>query len=270
MAELGQYAYLFSLTVRDLDASISDAPSGLYDAATIAAAAAAAGRLFQGPCFVVFERGTGDVYAPGAGRLHLHVLAHRDDGPQDIARDTERCKWVHDAAGLYRYLHKSDPYSFEALIDYTSARVLSPTGKPPRTRRHFSGAKRSAWLASHCTNDLTPNLPPVLPCRRRHLRHCPEHTAAAAAAVEATSEIPRLKKLEGRDGEQLESTSQIGRLDRLEGKDGRLRPRHVSRPAPTPPPRFFPWPRGPPADHRPPTTPERPLCRLPDGESRKL
>jgi len=218
MAELGPYAYVSRLKMSDLDPSISDDPSGLYDHGVIAAAAAAAGRHYQGPFFIAFEVGHGNVYALDPGRLHAHVIAHRNDGPQHIPRDTERCKWVYDAPGLYRYLHKHDPFNLEALIDYTSACVLSPTGKTPRTRRHFFSAERSAWVVSHCTNDLTfPDpLPPILSCgrcRRRHLRHCRNHAAAAAFESHPDNRPDDRTPLPASDRPAAAATWEIPKLD---------------------------------------------------------
>lgn len=183
MAELGERAYLFSLGVSDLDPSISDHPSGLYDHATVAALSAAAACQFRGPCWLVLEAGRGDVYTPDGGRLHAHVIADREDGPQHITPDTERCKWVYDAPGAWRYLHKADPKTLDALIDYTAARVLSPTGKTPRTRRTFRSAARSTWLESNRVR--ADPLPPVLPCGRcrvRHLSGCPQCTKPNVSA----------------------------------------------------------------------------------------
>jgi hypothetical protein len=179
MTELGEHAYISRLKVSDLDPSMNDHPSGRHDHATVAALSAAAARLFNGPFWLVLEAGHGDVYAPDGGCLHAHVVHHRNDGPLQLPRDTERCKWVYDAPGAWRYLHKSDPATLEALIDYTAACVLSPTGKPPRTRRMFRSSARSAWLESaelHERMSADP-LPPVLPCGRCRSRclcrsHC--------------------------------------------------------------------------------------------------
>jgi hypothetical protein len=65
-------------------------------------------------------------------------------------------------------LHKpSEPYNLEAHLDLSAAKVVNPSGKPPRSRRHFLGARRIAWAATQYTNDLT---------RRQTL---PEHPRAA-------------------------------------------------------------------------------------------
>ncbi len=154
MASLSSSACFFSLDVADLDPSVSDHPSGLYDPATVNALFSAAARHFRGPFFMTLEVGRGDLDAPGRGRLHPHVIAHRDDGPQHIARDSERCKPVYDAVKLYGYLHKGEPYTLEALSDLTAARILY--GKPPRVRRHFLDPARTAWAASHCSKNPTP------------------------------------------------------------------------------------------------------------------
>jgi hypothetical protein len=55
-------------------------------------------------------------------------------------------------------LHKpSEPYSLEAHLDFSAAKVVS--GKPPHTRRHFLGPQRRAWAAE--ANDLyDQTLPP--------------------------------------------------------------------------------------------------------------
>ena len=159
MDALGSSAYLFRLDVRDLDPSISDHPSGLYDC-TVDALSAAASRLFRGPFYLVLEVGRGNFRAPGRGRLHAHLIAHREDGPgpQHIRRDTERCKAVYDVLGAYRYLAKCpEPYSLEAELDATAALVLNPSGRLPNTRRHFLSPERLAWAAApHCPKDQTP------------------------------------------------------------------------------------------------------------------
>ncbi len=154
MSALGSCAYLFTLTPTDLDLSDRlEHPSNLYDAA-LDELFDALERTFSGPCYAVAENGKGS--APGRrGRLHVHVIAHRADGPQHVRRDTERCKPVTDAPGLYRYLAKApEPYSLEAHLDLSAARV---TGRPPRTRRHFLGPSRLAWAE---LNALTQTLPP--------------------------------------------------------------------------------------------------------------
>lgn len=191
MAELGKHAYLFTLTPRDLDPNLSDDPSGLYDA-TLEALAAAAGRLFQGPCWVVAEVGRGDYRTPGRGLLHTHVVGHRNDGLQDLERDTPRCRWIYDAFKLWRYLHKPpEAYNLEALLDYKAACVLSLAGHSPQTRRPFRSPERTAWARAQCTNDHSPPIPPVLACGRCRGRCCcrrppapvPLRTPAAAAAA---------------------------------------------------------------------------------------
>lgn len=180
MAALGPHACLFTLTVRELDRDASDDPDGLYDRATLDALAGAARRRFRGPCWVVFEVGRN-------GRLHVHVIAHRHDGPEHIPRESQRCKWVHDGPGLVAYLNKADPYSLEAEISLQVARLLSPSGRTPNTRRPLWGRKRLAWLETNALSKTTHYgpLPPVLACGRCRGRHlpfsCPNYQAAAAA-----------------------------------------------------------------------------------------
>ncbi len=173
------YAYLFTLRVRELDPDVSDDPSGRFDPAVVAALYAAAARLFRSPFFMVLEPGEG-------GRLHAHVIAHRHDGPEHIPRESQRCKWLFDVPGMYGYLHKHDPLTFADLNDYTFARVLAPNGRTPRTRRHFLGPERLAWTQTNALSlTLYGPLPPVLSCGRcrgRHLHPCPTYRAAAAAA----------------------------------------------------------------------------------------
>ncbi len=156
---LSGHAYLFTLTTADLEPSLSDDPSGLYGN-TVSALLDSVARAFHGPAYAVAEVGKGS--APGRrGRLHCHVIAHRDDGPQHVPRGGERCKPVYDAPNLYRYLAKApEPYTLEAHLDHSAAEVISATGKPPRTRRHFLGAQRLAWAEAQCTNGLSVNPAP--------------------------------------------------------------------------------------------------------------
>lgn len=146
MDSLGNSAYFFTLTPADLGVVLSDDASGLYDA-TVSALLAAVARSFRGPVYAVAEVGKG---RPGRrGRLHVHVIAHRDDGPQHIRRDSQRCQPVYDVFGLYKYLAKPpEKFSLEAELDAAAARVLSPSGRLPNTRRHLVTAERLAWVAS--------------------------------------------------------------------------------------------------------------------------
>ncbi len=168
MDSLGSSAYLFRLETSDLDPSISSDPSGLYSAAVVSRLANAAAKLFQGPFLLTLEVGRGDFRAPGRGRLHAHLIGHRDDGPgpQHIRRDTERCKAVYDVLGAYRYLAKCpEPYSLEAELDATVALVLSPSGRLPNTRRHFLSLERLAWAAAapYPKNQTQPPAPDIAP-----------------------------------------------------------------------------------------------------------
>ncbi len=164
MDALGSAAYFFTLTTADLDASIPDAPSGLYDQAVMTKLFTAVKNAFDGPVYAVVEVGKGS--APGRrGRLHVHAIAHRDDGPQHITRDTARCTPVYDVLGLYRYLNKvPEQYSLDSALDAAAARVLSPSGRLPNTRRHLVTVERLAWVPStYCPKDQTP---PAGPQRR--------------------------------------------------------------------------------------------------------
>ncbi len=159
-AALGEREYLFTLTVRDLDPNISDHPDGLHDPAVVNALFEAAAEKFCGPFYMTLEVGRGDI--SGRGRLHPHVIAHRDDGPPHIRRESQRCKWVYDALNLYRYLNKHEPPTREAQISYTAALVRNPTGRAPKVRRPFLFPNRVAY-AAELTARAEP-LPPVLEC----------------------------------------------------------------------------------------------------------
>ncbi len=157
MDALGPAAYFFTLTPTDLDPSLSDDPSGLYGD-TVSDLLAAVARAFRGPVYAVAEVGKG---SPGRrGRLHVHCVAHRDDGPATIKRDTACCQEVYDVLGIYRYLSKPpEPYSLEAELDAAAARVMSPSGRLPNSRRHFLGPERLEW--SRRLMALEPNSPPA-------------------------------------------------------------------------------------------------------------
>ncbi len=163
MDALGSAAYFFSLTTADVDPSLSDAPSGLYDAVVMTKLFAAVARCFHGPVYAVAEVGSG---RPGQrGRLHVHAIAHRDDGPAHVPRDSQRCTPVYDVFGLYRYLAKPpESYSLEATLDAASARVLSQSGRLPNTRRHLITPERLVWVPS--TYWPKNQTPPASPQRR--------------------------------------------------------------------------------------------------------
>jgi hypothetical protein len=143
MNALGSAAHLFTLTPADigLPASYSD-PSVLYDGVRLGHVFKALEKAFSGPFFAVAEVGDGSNHE--RGRLHTHVIGHRNDGPPHIPRNSQRCKPVYDAPGSYRYLGKApEKWSLEAQLDFNAAKVVS--GKPPHTRRHFLGPRRLAW-----------------------------------------------------------------------------------------------------------------------------
>ncbi len=162
MDALSSAAYMFTLTPADLDSSLADDPSGLYDD-RVSALLAAVARSFRGPLYVAAEVGKG---RPGRrGRLHCHVIAHRDDGPAHIPRDSQRCQPVYDVFGLYRYLSKPpEQLSLEAQLDAAAGRVLSPSGRLPNTRRHLLSPERLAWVApTYCPKNQTPPNAPQRP-----------------------------------------------------------------------------------------------------------
>jgi hypothetical protein len=97
--------------------------------------------------------------------LHVHAIAHRDDGPAHVPRDSQRCTPVYDVFGLYRYLAKPpESYSLEATLDAASARVLSQSGRLPNTRRHLITPERLVWVPS--TYWPKNQTPPASPQRR--------------------------------------------------------------------------------------------------------
>lgn len=155
MSSLDRHAYLFTLTPADVGLPEHlEQPSNLYQHAALETIFGALERTFSGPFYAVLEVGEGT--ASERGRLHIHAVAHRDDGPPDLRRDSERHKPVTDARGLYRYLAKApERYSLEAHLDLSSARTLSSTGRPPRTRRHYLGPSRLAWAEANALYDLT-------------------------------------------------------------------------------------------------------------------
>ncbi len=146
---LGNSARLFTFWPRDLGLSDElEAPENLYDHAAMKEFFAAVGECFLGTCYAVAEVGE-------FGRLHGHAIAHKLDGLPSVRahRDSERCKEIYDVRGLYRYLHKEDSWTLEAELAYSAAKVISPTGKLPRTRRHFLTGERPYaamifWLKS--------------------------------------------------------------------------------------------------------------------------
>lgn len=148
MTALDGHAHLFTLTPADI--RLSDhysAPSVLYGPAELGDVFKALERAFAGPVYAVVEIGSGSGHE--RGHLHVHVIGHRDDGPKHVPRDSERCKHVYDAPNLYRYLAKAqERYSLEAHLDLCAVEVISATGKPPRTRRHFLGPQRLAWVGA--------------------------------------------------------------------------------------------------------------------------
>lgn len=187
MSAFGDYAYVSRLNVSDLDPNVSDDPSGLYDRRTLKRLADAAGELFRGPFWLVFEAGRGDVYGPDGGKLHAHAAHHRHDGPAHIERDTLRCRWIYDPLNLWRYHFKHDPPTRELLLEHAVAELLSPSGRLPNVRRPFWSRERLLWVGATGLYDQTfGELPPVLPCgccRGRYLPTCPYYRAAAAAAA---------------------------------------------------------------------------------------
>ncbi len=177
MDALGSNAHMFTLTPADLEPSLSDDPSGLYGD-TVSALLDSVARAFHGPAYAVAEVGKGS--APGRrGRLHVHVVAHRDDGPAHIPRDTARCQPVYDIFGLYRYLAKTpEPYSLAAELDATAARVMRPSGRLPNTRRHLLSADRLEWSR---------RLMPIAPNSQNTTPADPQTATAATAATRATT-----------------------------------------------------------------------------------
>lgn len=173
MNALGSAAYMFSLSTADLNENLSDDPSGLYGD-TVSALLAAVARAFHGPAYAVAEVGKGS--APGRrGRLHCHVIAHRDDGPAHVRRGTARCQPVYDVLGLYKYLAKPpEPYNLAAELDATAARVMRPSGRLPNTRRHLLSADRLEWAVAQCP--IAPKCPNTTPAA----------TQTATAAILAT------------------------------------------------------------------------------------
>jgi hypothetical protein len=177
MDALSSAAYFFTLTVAELDSSLSDDPAGLYDRAVMTALFAAVARTFSGPVYAVAEVGKGSA-AGRRGRLHCHIVAHRDDGPAQLDRDTARCQPVYDVFGLYKYLAKCpEPRSLAAELDAAAGRVMSPSGRLPNTRRHFLSPARLAWSRSLIALEpntliaLEPNTPESLnpePSEPRH------------------------------------------------------------------------------------------------------
>ncbi len=157
MTSLGSSAFLFTLTPADVGLPEHlEHPGNLYQHAALEEIFGALERTFSGPFFAVVEVGDGPPAGTSRGRLHLHIIAHEHDGPPHLRRNSERHKPVTDPRGLYRYLHKApERYSLDAHLDLSSARTLSPTGKPPRTRRHYLGPSRLAWAEANSTNDLT-------------------------------------------------------------------------------------------------------------------
>ncbi len=139
---LGPDAYLFGPRFREIGLPDSfENPKNLIDAAAMDTIFTALAEYFRGLVYAVLEVGKD-------GRLHPHVLAHRLDGPgpDRLRRGTERCKPVEAEKGgakaWYAYVGKEQPWTLEAELDYKAARVLSPTGKLPKRRRHFVGRQR--------------------------------------------------------------------------------------------------------------------------------
>ncbi len=226
MDALGSAAYLFTLTTADLEPSLSDDPSGLY-ADTVSALLAAVARAFHGPVYAVAEVGKGS--APGRrGRLHVHCVAHRNDGPAHVSRDTARCQPVYDVFNLYKYLSKPpEPYNLAAELDATAARVMRPSGRLPNTRRHFLSAERLEL--GRRLMALEPN-PPAHPTETTPADPQTATTATAATlATTAPKTPPRPRP---------------GPLSYHRAPPTSARPRKPSRPRE----------RGPPTARRPPAT----------------
>jgi hypothetical protein len=223
MDALGSAAYLFTLTTADLEPSLSDDPSGLYGD-TVSALLAAVARAFDGPAYAVAEVGKGS--APGRrGRLHVHVIAHRNDGPAHVRRDTARCQPVYDVFGLYRYLAKTpEPWSLAAELDATAARVMRPSGRLPNTRRHLVTAERLAWVAETLM-PIAPKCPNTTPAD-------PQTATTATAATLATT------------APKTPPRPRPGPLSYHRAPPTSARPRKPSRPRE----------RGPPTARRPPAT----------------
>jgi hypothetical protein len=144
-AALGSGAYLFTLTPADLGLTEAHAlPSALYCPQSMGHWRTAVASAFAGPVFYALEVGK------GRGHLHVHVIAHRADGPQLIRRGSERCKPIYNPQCLLEYLHKpAEPWSLAAEADYRASKVLSPQGRAPQTRGKKMDSKRMAWAEAN-------------------------------------------------------------------------------------------------------------------------
>ncbi len=257
----GENLYVVRLTPADVGLPPELAhPTGGYTPEVIAFWIKALGREFRGAFYAAFEVGQGDYKASGRGSLHPHVVAHRDDIPKHIRRDTRRCEPAYDLEGLLVYLHKpAESWNLEAETDYRAARRA---GKLPRTRVSRCSAKRleitrelERKATAHCTKAQTPTSTPTSTTPSTTTSTA---TSTTTPATTATTQATRHRK------------GSVGLVRRLVGL---CRPDRSIDHAPPPPPRLLPAPPPPPfvvpaaLDLRPATEPRisldrRPLARL--------
>jgi hypothetical protein len=137
--------------------------------------------------------------------------------------------------GLYRYLAKApEPYTLEAHLDHSAAEVISATGRPPRTRRHFLGPQRLAWAEANALYGLT-----VTPTTSTRGEPAPQGGSTPLQPVTPNPEPSTLPDPTQRPAErphppvakreQLESTSEIPKFPELKGEDGKKRKAEKSR-----------------------------------------
>lgn len=149
MNHLGASAALFTLRPGDLGLSSDlEQPSTLYHHADMQTIREAVASTFAGPVYYAVEVGEGEA-TERRGRLHVHIVAHRDDGPPHIRRNSERHKPVSDLRGLLEYLGKPpERYSPEAETDHKAAVILSDHRRAPQTRGFLRSASRTAWATA--------------------------------------------------------------------------------------------------------------------------
>jgi hypothetical protein len=155
--------HLFTLNHKHLDIPTKHSKaSSLYLHDTVNVWKDAIKQTFKGCLYFSLEVGHGDYKAPKRGLIHAHIIASANDGPDAIKGDTQRYKPVNNLEGVFIYLSKpSEPYSFEAMNDLISTRMMH--GKPPHLRGFLASKHRKVWNIK--------NKPPLLALRplKRHL-----------------------------------------------------------------------------------------------------